>query len=244
MAYIEFKNVIKEYYIEEDTKIILKNVNFKIKKGEITLIKGINGSGKTTLLNLIASFDKATNGDILVDKISLRTLKGKNSSKYIREYIGFVSYDNELINDMTILENTILSLNISKKEFDTENYIENLGLEDKLNYFPFELSESERIKASLLCAICKNPKVLLCDEIFLKMNEKDKKQVIKVLKELASKSKITILITADEDSNFSFVKQTLTLKDGEIKTNKSPTKAKTARKITTKAKAKAKGGKK
>lgn len=242
MAYIEFKNVTKEYYIEEDTKTALKNISFKIKKGEIILINGANGSGKTSILNLIASFDKATNGDILVDKIALNTLKGKTSSKYIREYIGFVSYDNELINDMTILENTILSLNLLKEEFDTENYIQKLGLEDKLNYFPSELSESERIKASLLCVICKNPKVLLCDEIFLKMNEKDKKQVVKVLKELASKNKLTILITANEDAKFSFVKQTLTLKDGEIITGKSNSKSKITRKVTTKAKAK--GGKK
>lgn len=227
MAYVEFKNVTKEYYIEEEIKSILKEVSFKIKKGEITLIKGSNGSGKTSILNLIAGFDNPTSGNVIVDKLSLETLKNKKNSRYIREYVGFVSNDNDLIDDMTILENVLLALNISNKVFDAENYIDKLGLEKKLNYFPFELSESERIKVSLLRAICKNPRVLLCDEIFLKMNEKEKKQVTKVLKELASKQKIAIIITADDKASFSFVNNTITIKNGKIEAIKSPAKTKT-----------------
>lgn len=224
MSYIEFKNVSKEYYIEQEVNLALNNISFKIKKGELVLIKGSNGSGKSSILNLLAGFDKATNGEVIVDKINLEKLNDKKNNRYIREYVGFVFDGNELIDDMTILENIILSLNISKKVFDTENYIGKLGFDKKLNYFPIELTESERIKASLLRAICKNPKILLCDEILLKMTDKDRRQVIKVLKELASKKKITIIITSDNTSISSFVNKTISLKKGKIESLKTSTK--------------------
>ena len=226
MSYIEFKNVNKEYYIDQEINQALSNVSFKIKKGELALIKGSNGSGKTSILNLLAGFDKVTNGEVIVDKINLEKLSDKKVSKYIRDYVGFVFDGNELIDDMTILENIILSLNISKKVFDTENYIGKLGFDKKLNYFPIELTDSEKIKASLLRAICKEPKILLCDEILLKMTEKDRRQVVKVLKELANKKKITVIITSDNTSISSFVNKTILLNNGKVESLKTPRKGK------------------
>lgn len=164
MPYIEFKNVGKQYKMGEITINALTNTNFQIEKGELVVIVGPSGAGKTTTLNILGGMDNATEGDVLVDGKNVTKLKGKELIKYRREDIGFVFQFYNLVQNLTARENVELATQICKDSLDPDEVIEKVGLKNRKNNFPSQLSGGEQQRVAIARAIAKNPKLLLCDE--------------------------------------------------------------------------------
>lgn len=164
MCYIEFKNVNKEYKMGEITIKALNNANFKIDKGELVVIVGPSGAGKTTALNILGGMDTATSGEVIVDGKKVTQLKNRELIQYRREDIGFVFQFYNLVQNLTAKENVELATEICKNFLDPEEVMEKVGLKERMNNFPSQLSGGEQQRVAIARAIAKNPKLLLCDE--------------------------------------------------------------------------------
>ena len=164
MSYIEFKNVCKEYKMGEVTIKALKNTNFEIQEGELVVIVGPSGAGKTTTLNILGGMDSATSGDVIVDGKNVTKLKNKELIRYRREDIGFVFQFYNLVQNLTAKENVELATQICKDSLDPESVMKKVGLKDRMDNFPSQLSGGEQQRVAIARAIAKNPKLLLCDE--------------------------------------------------------------------------------
>lgn len=164
MSYIEFNNVNKEYKMGEVTINALLNTNFNIEKGELVAIVGPSGAGKTTTLNILGGMDKATSGKVIVDGKIITNLKNKELIKYRREDIGFVFQFYNLVQNLTAKENVELATQICKDSLNPTEVLKKVGLENRINNFPSQLSGGEQQRVAIARAIAKNPKLLLCDE--------------------------------------------------------------------------------
>ena len=164
MSYIEFKNVDKKYQMGEITINALDDTNFQIEKGELVVIVGPSGAGKTTTLNVLGGMDTATSGNVFVDGKDVTKLKGKELIKYRREDIGFVFQFYNLVQNLTAKENVELATQICKNSLNPDEVIEKVGLKDRKNNFPSQLSGGEQQRVAIARAIAKNPKLLLCDD--------------------------------------------------------------------------------
>ena len=164
MSYIEFKNICKEYKMGEVKIKALENTNFSIEKGELVVIVGPSGAGKTTTLNILGGMDTATSGEVKVDGKEVTKLKNKELIKYRREDIGFVFQFYNLVQNLTAKENVELATQICKDSLDPTEVLEKVGLKNRMNNFPSQLSGGEQQRVAIARAIAKNPKLLLCDE--------------------------------------------------------------------------------
>lgn len=164
MSYIEFKNVIKEYKMGEVIIKALDNTNFSIEKGELVVIVGPSGAGKTTTLNILGGMDTATSGEVFVDNKEITKLNNKELIKYRRNEIGFVFQFYNLVQNLTAKENVELATQICSDALDVEEILDKVGLSDRKNNFPSQLSGGEQQRVAIARAIAKNPKLLLCDE--------------------------------------------------------------------------------
>ena len=191
MKYIEFKDVIKEYVMGEVKITALNNTNFSIDKGELVVIVGPSGAGKTTALNLLGGMDSVTSGNIFIDGEDITTLNNKNLIKYRREDIGFVFQFYNLVQNLTALENVELATQICKNSLDPKTVLKNVGLEDRMNNFPSQLSGGEQQRVAIARAIAKNPKILLCDEPTGALDYNTGKQILKLLQDTAKTNNIT-----------------------------------------------------
>ncbi len=194
MSYIEFKKVNKEYQMGEITIKALDNTNFKIDKGELVVIVGPSGAGKTTTLNILGGMDTATSGEVWVDGKEVTKLKGRELIKYRREDIGFVFQFYNLVQNLTAKENVELATQICKNSLNPENVIEKVGLKNRMNNFPSQLSGGEQQRIAIARAIAKNPKLLLCDEPTGALDYKTGKQILKLLQDTCKKENMTVLI--------------------------------------------------
>ena len=225
MAYIEFKNVTKEYDMDEVKVKALKKANFEIEKGELIVITGPSGAGKTTCLNIMGGIDKLTNGSVIVDDVKINELKGKKLIRHRRENVGFVFQSYNLIQNLTVKENVELATQICRNQTDPISIIKKVGLSKKMNNFPSSLSSSEQQRVAIARAIIKRPKLLLCDEIDNVLNDKYGKQVLKLLQTTAKKEGTTIIIITHNNSIYQIANKVITLKNGsvtEVKINKKP----------------------
>ena len=194
MPYIEFKNVCKEYKMGEVKIKALENTNFQIEKGELVVIVGPSGAGKTTTLNILGGMDTATSGEVIVDGKQVTKLKNKELIKYRREDIGFVFQFYNLVQNLTAKENVELATQICKDSLNPEEVIEKVGLRERMNNFPSQLSGGEQQRVAIARAIAKNPKLLLCDEPTGALDYKTGKQILKLLQDTARKENMTVLI--------------------------------------------------
>ena len=225
MSYIEFKNVNKNYKMGEITIKALDNTNFQIEKGELVVIVGPSGAGKTTTLNILGGMDTATSGDVLVDGKNISTLKGKNLIKYRREDIGFVFQFYNLVPNLTAKENVELATQICKDSLDVDSVIEKVGLENRKNNFPSQLSGGEQQRVAIARAIAKNPKLLLCDEPTGALDYKTGKQILKLLENTCRKEKMTVIIITHNTAIAPMADKVIHFKNGtaeSIEINENP----------------------
>ena len=226
MSYIEFKNVNKQYKMGEITIDALSKTNFQIEKGELVVIVGPSGAGKTTALNILGGMDTATSGKVIVDGKDVTTLKGKELIKYRREDIGFVFQFYNLVQNLTAKENVELATQICKDSLDPDKVLEKVGLKDRKNNFPSQLSGGEQQRVAIARAIAKNPKLLLCDEPTGALDYKTGKQILKLLQNTCRKGNITVLIITHNTAIAPMADKIIYFKNGEaekIEINQNPT---------------------
>ena len=225
MSYIEFKNVCKEYHMGEVTIKALNNTNFSIEKGELVVIVGPSGAGKTTTLNILGGMDTATSGKVIVDGKEVTRLKNKELIKYRREDIGFVFQFYNLVQNLTAKENVELATQICKDSLNPEEVIEKVGLRNRMDNFPSQLSGGEQQRVAIARAIAKNPKLLLCDEPTGALDYKTGKQILKLLQDTARKENMTVLIITHNTALAPMADKVIHFKNGTasaIEVNENP----------------------
>ena len=225
MSYIEFKEVCKEYQMGEVVIKALDHTNFTIEKGELVVIVGPSGAGKTTALNILGGMDTATSGKVMVDGKEVTKLKKKELIRYRREDIGFVFQFYNLVQNLTAKENVELATQICKDSLKPEEMIEKVGLKDRKDNFPSQLSGGEQQRVAIARAIAKNPKLLLCDEPTGALDYKTGKQILKLLQDMARKEKMTVLIITHNSAIAPMADKVIHFKNGtaeKIERNQEP----------------------
>ncbi len=225
MSYIEFKDVCKEYKMGEITIKALDKTNFQIEKGELVVIVGPSGAGKTTALNILGGMDTVTSGEVLVDGKKVSELKNKKLIQYRREDIGFVFQFYNLVQNLTAIENVELATQICKDSLEPLEVMKKVGLEDRINNFPSQLSGGEQQRVAIARAIAKNPKLLLCDEPTGALDYKTGKQILKLLQDTARKENMTVLIITHNGAIAPMADKIIQFKNGKaekITKNENP----------------------
>lgn len=194
MSYIQFKNVSKDYYVGDVTISAVNHCEFTIEKGEFVVILGPSGAGKTTILNLLGGMDTATNGSILIADQDITNFNKKDLINYRRFETGFVFQFYNLIENLTALENVEIASQLSKEALDPSLILEKVGLENRSNNFPSQLSGGEQQRVSIARAIAKNPKLLLCDEPTGALDSITGQKIIQLLHDNCRESALTTII--------------------------------------------------
>lgn len=194
MAYIEMKHSYKRYQTG-DTEIIANNdINFAIEKGELVIILGSSGAGKSTVLNILGGMDNNDEGQVIIDGVDIANYSQKELTTYRRNDVGFVFQFYNLVQNLTAQENVELATEICKNSLNPTEVLKKVGLKDRLNNFPSQLSGGEQQRVAIARAIAKNPKLLLCDEPTGALDYKTGKQILKLLQDTARKENMTVLI--------------------------------------------------
>ena len=194
MAYIEFKNVVKEYAVGENRIRALDNANFEIEKGEFVVIAGASGAGKSTILNILGGMDTCTSGEIVVDGARVDKMNDAELTNYRRYDIGFVFQFYNLVQNLTALENVELATEITRNPLKASDVLRDVGLKDRMNNFPSQLSGGEQQRVAIARALAKNPKLLLCDEPTGALDYVTGKQILKLLQDTCRKNGMTVII--------------------------------------------------
>jgi putative ABC transport system ATP-binding protein len=216
MSYVEFKNVSKIYQSGDVKVEALKDASFEIGKGEICVIVGQSGAGKTTLLNILGGMDKLTTGEVFLDAQNISKYGKKQLATYRRRDIGFVFQFYNLIPNLTAIENVEIASQLSKEPIDPKEILEQVGLSDRINNFPAQLSGGEQQRVSIARALAKNPKLLLCDEPTGALDYETGKAVLKLLQECSRKNGMTVVIITHNSALTAMADRIIKVKSGRI----------------------------
>ena len=225
-AYVEMDQVTKTYQMGEVTIKAADGISFQVEKGEFVVVVGPSGAGKTTTLNILGGMDKATSGEVIVDGKEITKLNDKKLIEYRRNDIGFVFQFYNLVQNLTAKENVELATQICSDALDVNEILEKVGLSDRKDNFPAQLSGGEQQRVAIARAIAKNPKLLLCDEPTGALDYKTGKSILKLLQEMARKEKMTVAIITHNGAIAPMADKVIRFKNGEaydITTNPNPT---------------------
>ncbi len=196
MEFVTFENVTKKYVMGNQEIIANDQISFSIKEKEFCVIVGPSGAGKTTILNLLGGMESCDSGSIIVDGSIISQMKEKELTNYRRYDVGFVFQFYNLMPNLTALENIEIAVEISDNPLDPKETLKSVGLEDRFNNFPAQLSGGEQQRVSIARAIAKNPKILLCDEPTGALDYLTGKSILKLLHNTCrNQSKTVIVIT-------------------------------------------------
>lgn len=216
MSFIEFKKIQKQYRTGLICQTALSEVSFNIEKGEFTLIVGPSGCGKSTTLNLLGGMDKPDGGSITVDRKVITEYTRSQLTAYRRYEIGFVFQFYNLISNLTVKENIEIAARIVKSKIPAEEVLEWVGLVKKKNNFPNELSGGEQQRVSIARALCKRPKILLCDEPTGALDSRNSQHIFQILHQLSRENDQTIVIVTHNSEIEQSADKIIRLKDGKI----------------------------
>lgn len=226
-AFVKFEHVKKTYKMGEVTIEALRDASFEIEKGEICIIVGPSGAGKTTLLNILGGMDSLTEGRVFLDGAEISKYSSRELTTYRRYEIGFVFQFYNLIQNLTALENVSLAAQICKEPMDAKDALIKVGLEDRLDNFPAQLSGGEQQRVAIARALAKNPKLLLCDEPTGALDYNTGKAILKLLQDTAHETGMTVVIITHNTAITPMADRIIRVKNGtvssvELNENKVP----------------------
>lgn len=225
MALVEFNDVSK-FYNTGPKKIVANNkLNFEIEENEFAVIVGASGAGKSTLLNILGGMDKASEGEVIVDGTDITKFDERELTTYRREDVGFVFQFYNLVPNLTALENVELATELSEDPFPPEEILKKVGLEDRMDNFPSQLSGGEQQRVAIARAIAKNPKLLLCDEPTGALDYNTGKQILKLLHDTIDEYGSTVIVITHNRALAPMADRLIDLADAKIrdvKINENP----------------------
>nr|WP_295574925.1 ABC transporter ATP-binding protein [uncultured Intestinibacter sp.] len=224
--YIEFKNVKKVYKMGEVNIEALSGVNFSVDKGEFVVVAGASGAGKSTILNILGGMDSPTSGEIIVDGKYINDYSNKELITYRRYDIGFVFQFYNLVQNLTAKENVELATQICKDPLNIDEIMEAVGLQDRKNNFPAQLSGGEQQRVAIARALAKNPKILLCDEPTGALDYNTGKSILKLLQDMCRTMEMTVIIITHNLALTPMGDKVIRVKNGKIESvviNENPT---------------------
>lgn len=213
---IEFKRVSKEYKIGENVFLAANNINFTIEKGEFVVVLGPSGAGKSTILNLLGGMDMATSGSIIVDGIDITKFKDKELTSYRATDVGFIFQFYNLIPSLTARENVALVKEVAQGDLDVDKVLESVGLKEQAYHFPTQLSGGEQQRVSIARAICKEPKLLLCDEPTGALDSETGVKVLALLQDISHVEGRTVIIVTHNAALAEAADKVIKVKNGII----------------------------
>jgi len=223
--FLTLDGVGKEYKSGTISVQALKDVTFSLNDGEFVVILGSSGAGKTTLLNLLGGMDSATEGEIVLDGKNVTALDKKGLTNYRRGDVGFVFQFYNLMPNLTALENVEIAVEICKNHLNPEEVLKEVGLGERLNNFPAQLSGGEQQRVSIARAIAKNPKLLLCDEPTGALDYETGKKILKLLHDVCKQSGRLVIIVTHNSALKDMADKVIYIKSGlveKIVTNENP----------------------
>ena len=221
---LKIDNIEKYYGNKSSLTKAIDNISFEVGKGEFVSIMGASGSGKTTLLNCISTLDKVTTGKIYVGDNDITQLKGNKLNKFRREELGFIFQDFNLLDTLTAFENIALALSIQNVpareiELRVRQTARELGIEDVLNKYPYQMSGGQKQRVASARAIITNPKLILADEPTGALDYNTSKDILKLIEDVNKKYGNTIIIVTHNDAIKNMADRVITLRDGRIRKN-------------------------
>ena len=214
--FVTLKDVKKIYQMGEVEIMAAAGIDFEIKKGEFAVVVGPSGAGKTTVLNILGGMDTASEGQVLVDGQDIATYSMKQLTAYRRDDIGFVFQFYNLIPNLTALENVELALQICKNPMDAKEVLEEVGLGDRLDNFPAQLSGGEQQRVSIARALAKNPKLLLCDEPTGALDYNTGKSILKLLQDTCRNNGMTVILITHNSAIAPMAYRVIKIKNGRV----------------------------
>ncbi len=225
MSFVELKDVRKIYKVGEVEISAADGISFNIEKGEFAVVVGPSGAGKTTVLNILGGMDVATSGEVMVDDSNVATYNPRQMTTYRRDDVGFVFQFYNLIPNLTALENVELALQISKNPRDAQETLEDVGLGERINNFPAQLSGGEQQRVSIARALAKNPKLLLCDEPTGALDYQTGKAILKLLQDTCREKGMTVILITHNSAISPMADRVIKIKNGKVssmKENEAP----------------------
>ncbi len=216
MSYIKTQEIRKIYKMGDLEIKAADGVSFEIEKGTFTVIVGPSGAGKTTVMNILGGMDLPTSGQVIIDGNDISKYSDKKLTQYRRDDVGFVFQSYNLISNLTALENVELATQICKDAKDPAEILAQVGLGDRLDNFPAQLSGGEQQRVAIARAIAKNPKILLCDEPTGALDTETGKQVLKVLQECSTVYGMTVLVITHNRAITGLGDQVIEIRDGKV----------------------------
>ncbi|MCF2621754.1 ABC transporter ATP-binding protein [Collinsella tanakaei] len=226
MSYIEFTDVLKVYGEGNAEIHALDGATFAVERGELAVILGASGAGKTTALNILGGMDTATAGTVRVDGRDISGASDAELVEYRRADVGFVFQFYNLVPNLTALENVELAAQICPDSLDAASTLRNVGLGERMDNFPAQLSGGEQQRVAIARALAKNPKLLLCDEPTGALDYQTGKQILQLLQDTCRRDGITVIIITHNSALAPMADRLIRFKSGrvtEMTLNPSPT---------------------
>ena len=216
MSYISLDNVVKRYQMGEVTITAADHITFDVEKGEFVIIVGPSGAGKTTVLNILGGMDASDEGTITVDGNLVSGYNNRQLTTYRRHDIGFVFQFYNLVQNLTALENVELAAQICKDPLDAKDVLVHVGLGERLNNFPAQLSCGEQQRVAIARALAKNPKLLLCDEPTGALDYVTGKSILKLLQDTCRKEGMTVVVITHNTAIAPMADKVIHVKNGRV----------------------------
>ena len=217
MAYIEVKNEYKRYQMGETTITANDGISFEVEKGEVAVILGPSGAGKSTVLNILGGMDSCDEGEIIIDGTDIAQFSEKQLTTYRRNDVGFVFQFYNLVPNLTAKENVELASQIVADALDSTNVLQSVGLGERLDNFPAQLSGGEQQRVTIARAIAKKPKLLLCDEPTGALDYETGKQILTILQNTARETGTTVLIITHNTALAEMADRVIRINDAKVR---------------------------